>query len=30
MIKPDAVITPTAKGVSAECYDGRTRDFKLN
>ena len=30
MIKPDAVLTPTAKGVSAECYDGRTRDFKLN
>ena len=30
MIKPDAVVTPTSKGVSAECYDGRTRDFKLN
>ena len=30
MIKPDAVLTPTSKGVSAECYDGRTRDFKLN
>ena len=30
MIKPDAVLTPTSKGVSAECYDARTRDFKLN
>ena len=30
MIKPDAVLTATAKGVSAECYDGKTRDFKLN
>lgn len=30
MIKPDAVLTPTSKGVSAECYDGRVRDFKLN
>ena len=30
MIKPDAVLSPTSKGVSAECYDGRTRDFKLN
>ncbi|MBP3202813.1 MAG: hypothetical protein J6M31_04300 [Bacteroidales bacterium] len=30
MIKPDAVVTPTSKGVSAECYDGKTRDIKLN
>ena len=30
MIKPDAELKPTSKGVSAECYDGRTRDFKLN
>lgn len=30
MIKPDAQLTPTAKGVSAECYDGKVRDFKLN
>ena len=30
MIKPDARLTPTSKGVSAECYDGRERDFKLN
>lgn len=30
MLKPDAVLTPTSKGVSGECYDGKTRDFKLN
>ena len=30
MIKPDSKLTVTAKGVSAECYDGRERDFKLN
>lgn len=30
MLKPDARITPTSKGVSAECYDGKTRDIKLN
>ena len=30
MIKPDAVLKTISKGVSAECYDGRTRDFKLN
>ncbi len=30
MIKPDAEIKPVSKGISAECYDGRTRDFKLN
>lgn len=30
MIKPDAVLKPISKGISAECYDGRTRDFKLN
>lgn len=30
MIKPDATVMPKGKGVSAECYDGRTRDFKLN
>lgn len=30
MIKPDAVLSVSAKGVSAECYDGRTREFKLN
>ena len=30
MIKPDAVLQPTSRGVQAECYDGRTRDIKLN
>ena len=30
MIKPDAELKPVSKGISAECYDGRTRDFKLN
>ena len=30
MIKPDSRLTVTSKGVSAECYDGRERDFKLN
>ncbi len=29
MIKPDAEVKPISKGVSAQCYDGRTRDFKL-
>ena len=30
MMKPDATVTLTAKGVSGECYDGKTREFKLN
>ena len=30
MLKPDARLAPTSKGVSAECYDGKTRDIKLN
>ena len=30
MIKPDSKLTLTSKGVSAECYDGKERDFKLN
>ena len=30
MLKPDARLTPTSKGVSGECYDGKVRDFKLN
>jgi hypothetical protein len=30
MIKPDAEIGIISKGISAACYDGRTRDFKLN
>lgn len=29
MLKPDTPLTPTSKGVSAECYDGKTRDIKL-
>ena len=30
MIKPDAAIEITSKGIKAECYDGKVRDFKLN
>ena len=30
MLKPDALLTPSAKGVKAECYDGKTREIKLN
>lgn len=30
MLKPDASLTPTAKGVTAECYDGKIREIKLN
>lgn len=30
MIKPDSPVTPKGKGVTVECYDGRTRDVKLN
>ena len=30
MIKPDSPVTPKGKGVQAECYDGRTREFKMN
>ena len=30
MLKPDALLTPTSKGISAECYDGKTREIKLN
>lgn len=30
MLKPDAVLTLGAKGVKGECYDGKTREFKLN
>jgi hypothetical protein len=29
MIRPDSQITPTSRGLSVECYDGRTRDIKL-
>ena len=30
MIRPDARLELTSKGIKAECYDGKTRDFKLN
>ena len=30
MLKPDATVSLTAKGISGECYDGKTREFKLN
>ncbi len=29
MIKPDSRLTVYAKGITAECYDGKERDFKL-
>ena len=29
MIRPDSQITPTSRGISVECYDGKTRDLKL-
>ena len=30
MLRPDAELKITSKGVSGECYDGRNREFKLN
>lgn len=30
MLKPDALLVPSSKGVNAECYDGKTREIKLN
>lgn len=30
MLRPDAELKVTSKGVSGECYDGRNREFKLN
>ncbi len=30
MLRPDAQLKIASKGFSGECYDGRTRDFKLN
>ena len=30
MVKPDARLELTSKGIRAECYDGKVRDFKLN
>ena len=29
MIRPDSQITPASRGISVECYDGKTRDIKL-
>jgi len=29
MIRPDSPVTPTYRGLSVECYDGKTRDIKL-
>ena len=30
MLRPDAELQVTSKGVSGECYDGKKREFKLN
>ena len=30
MLRPDAQLGITSKGISGTCYDGRTRDYKLN
>ena len=30
MLRPDAELKVTSKGISGECYDGRNREFKLN
>ena len=29
MIRPDSQVTPTSRGVTVDCYDGKTRDIKL-
>ena len=29
MIRPDSQITPSSRGISVDCYDGKTRDIKL-
>ena len=29
MIRPDSQITPSSRGITVECYDGKTRDIKL-
>ena len=29
MIRPDSQITPASRGISVDCYDGKTRDIKL-
>lgn len=30
MIKPDSQLTPCARGITVDCYDGKSRDIKLN
>jgi len=30
MLRPDTRLKIGSKGVSGECYDGRTREYKLN
>ena len=29
MIRPDSELTPNSRGLTVECYDGKTRDIKL-
>jgi len=29
MIRPDSQVTPNARGITVDCYDGKTRDIKL-
>ena len=29
MIRPDSPITPSSRGITVECYDGKTRELKL-
>ena len=29
MIRPDSQVTPSARGITVDCYDGKTRDIKL-
>ena len=29
MIRPDSPVTPSSRGITVECYDGKTRELKL-
>ncbi|MBQ9193524.1 MAG: hypothetical protein IJ156_07380 [Bacteroidales bacterium] len=29
MIRPDSEVSPSSRGITVECYDGKTRDIKL-
>ena len=29
MIRPDSQVTPSSRGITVDCYDGKTRDIKL-